>query len=97
MKTNYIPAIIMLSAGAVNCIIGIMNHQELKEFTIQLLIVLIVFYIIGIFVKFIIDKNFQDMADITNSDESDDVYDEDTDEDTKDEILENIEEDDSEE
>lgn len=93
MKTNYIPAIIMLSAGAVNCIIGIMNHQELKEFTIQLLIVLIVFYIIGIFVKFIIDKNFQDMADITNSDESDDVYDEDT----KDEILENIEEDDSEE
>ena len=93
MKTNYIPAIIMLSAGAVNCIIGILNHQELKEFTIQLLIVLIVFYIIGIFVKFIIDKNFQDMADITNSDESDDVYDEDT----KDEILENIEEDDSEE
>ena len=48
MKTNYIPAIIMLSAGAVNSIIGIMNHQELKEFTIQLLIVLIVFYIIGI-------------------------------------------------
>ena len=44
MKTNYVPAIVMLLAGAVYCLCGLMSGTPLFEFTVQLLIVLLVFY-----------------------------------------------------
>ena len=47
MKTKPIPAIVMLSAGFVTCIIAIYTHMELMAFTKSLLLVLIVFYILG--------------------------------------------------
>ena len=43
MKTKPIPAIVMLSAGFVTCIIAIYTHMELMAFTKSLLLVLIVF------------------------------------------------------
>ncbi len=62
MKTKPIPAIVMLVAGFVTCIMSIRYHLELKEFTKTLLLVLIVFYLLGIVVKIILDKNFPQMS-----------------------------------
>lgn len=56
MKTNYIPAIVMLLAGAVYCLVGISAQASLMDFTVQLFIVLLVFYILGGIVKMVLDK-----------------------------------------
>ena len=56
MKTNYIPALVMLLAGAVYCLFGLMSGTPLFEFTVQLLIVLLVFYVLGGIIRMILDK-----------------------------------------
>lgn len=61
MKTNGIPAIVMLTAGFVDCVIAIYTHASLWNFTRQLLLVLIIFYVIGCIAKTILDRNFKDM------------------------------------
>lgn len=61
MKTNGVPAIVMLSAGFVDCVLAIYTHMSLWNFTRQLLVVLILFYIIGCVIKMILDRNFKDM------------------------------------
>lgn len=58
MKTRTIPALIMLLAGAVACVAGIMAKMEIVSFTKMLLIVLVVFYILGCIVKIVLDRNF---------------------------------------
>jgi large-conductance mechanosensitive channel len=63
MKTNHIPAIVMLSAGFIVCICNIRKSVSLFEFTRQLLIVLVIFLIIGFVVKLILDKVMTAMAD----------------------------------
>lgn len=62
MKTNYLPALIMLCAGFVDCLLAIRNHLGLRNFIIELLAVLVIFYVIGIVIKFVLDKNFKAMA-----------------------------------
>ena len=56
MKTNYVPAIVMLLAGAVYCLFGLMSGASLFDFTVQLLIVLLVFYILGGIIRLVLDK-----------------------------------------
>lgn len=56
MKTNYVPAIVMLMAGGVYCLLGIFYQIPLGEFLIQLLTVLIIFWIIGGIIKMVLDK-----------------------------------------
>ena len=56
MKTNYVPAIVMLLAGAVYCLCGLMSGTPLFEFTVQLLIVLLVFYVLGGIIRIVLDK-----------------------------------------
>ena len=63
MKTNGVPAIIMLAAGFIDCVIAILTHMSLWNFTRQLLLVLVLFYVIGCVVKMIIDRNFKDMEE----------------------------------
>ena len=43
MKTNGVPAIIMLAAGFIDCVIAILTHMSLWNFTRQLLLVLVLF------------------------------------------------------
>ena len=45
MKTKGIPAVVMLLAGFVTCIIGIVQHMETDVFIKTLLAVLIIFYL----------------------------------------------------
>lgn len=70
MKTNGVPAIIMLAAGFIDCVIAILTHMSLWNFTRQLLLVLVLFYVIGCVVKMIIDRNFKDMEDDQNGEET---------------------------
>ena len=66
MKTNGVPAIIMLAAGFIDCVIAILTHMSLWNFTRQLFL----FYVIGCVVKMIIDRNFKDMEDDQNGEET---------------------------
>ena len=63
MKTNYLPALIMLSAGLVDCIISFRSHLSMYEFTKQLLLVLLIFYVIGCFLQFILKKAMKAFED----------------------------------
>lgn len=60
MKTKQIPAIIMLTAGLVMSIAGVINRMEAVEFLKTLIIVLVVFYVLGCIAKLILDKNFKE-------------------------------------
>lgn len=55
MKTEYIPKIITLLAGAVVCIISIIKGMDTTYSLEILLAVLIIFYIIGCIVKKVIE------------------------------------------
>ena len=56
MNTRKIPALIMLIAGSIACIMTYLNHYDLKDMLIVLILVLIVFLIIGLIVKWILDS-----------------------------------------
>ncbi|MDK2808342.1 MAG: hypothetical protein PWP24_1077 [Clostridiales bacterium] len=56
MQLKYIPALSMLTAGAVICIVSIANKMD-KLLSLEILLgVLIAFYIIGLIAKAIITK-----------------------------------------
>ena len=56
MKTDYIPKVITLLAGAVVCIVTIVKGTETTTALEYLLATLIIFYIVGIIEKVIIKK-----------------------------------------
>ena len=66
MDTKKIPAIIMLTAGLIDAVISIIYQTDLLSFTKRLLFVLVIFYILGIGVKIILDINFPIMTDEEN-------------------------------
>lgn len=63
MNTKPIPAIIMLAAGFVTCIVGIVQHFSFGTYIKTLFLVLIGFYLFGCIVKLVIDKGFRVMDD----------------------------------
>lgn len=58
MKTNSVPAVVMLLAGFIDCALSIYQRLSLFDFTWRLLLVLVVFYILGCAVKLVLDINF---------------------------------------
>lgn len=56
MWTHYLPALIMLIAGAITSIIDIINKVELVTSLKRLLVVLIIFYILGLITRAIVEK-----------------------------------------
>ncbi len=56
MKTKDVPAIIMLLAGGVYCLFGIIYKIPLMEFLIHLLIILLVFWMFGGIIRMILDR-----------------------------------------
>lgn len=56
MKTNYVPAIVMLLAGGVYCLFGIYYQIPLMDFCVQLLIVLIIFWMVGGIIRMVLDR-----------------------------------------
>lgn len=59
MKTRYIPAVTMLSAGAVISIISILNQWDVLYSLKLLLGVLVVFYILGLIAKAMITRTLE--------------------------------------
>ena len=59
VNTKNVPAIVMLSAGAVASIVMIATGVDTKRFLTTLLVVLIIFYIAGSIIKVILDKSFK--------------------------------------
>lgn len=68
MKTKSVPAVIMLIAGFIACVAGMIAHMEVAGFMKMLLVVLILFYILGCIVKLVLDKNFAEMQDEETTD-----------------------------
>ncbi len=79
MKTRFIPALIMLLAGAIDCIISIYNNYTIDKFLIQLFVVLVIFFFIGCVVKIVLESSFKVMEE-ENPEESDKENDEQTEE-----------------
>ena len=63
MKTKEIPAMVMLLAGGVYCLIGIRYQIPLMEFSVQLLIVLMIFWVIGGIVRMFLDRFMGEIED----------------------------------
>lgn len=55
MKTKDVPAIVMLLAGLVYCLFGILYKIPLTEFLVQLLVILLIFWIFGGIIKMVLD------------------------------------------
>lgn len=60
MWTHYLPALIMLIAGAITSIIDIINKVELVTSLKKLLVVLIIFYILGLITRAIVEKTLEE-------------------------------------
>lgn len=58
MKTKQVPAIVMLVAGFITCIVSIFQGLEADKFLKILLIVLVSFYILGGVIKIILEQSF---------------------------------------
>lgn len=56
MRDRYIPALITLIAGAITCIIDIYRKADLLPSLKRLLLVILIFYIIGLIARAIIRK-----------------------------------------
>lgn len=73
MKAKVLPALIMLVAGALICIIDIINKVGISTSLARLLVVMVAFYIIGLIARAIINKVILVKADETQEDETQEV------------------------
>lgn len=63
MKTKFIPAIVMLTAGLIYGIISMSLNVEMFLFTKELLLVLIIFYVIGTIIRGVLDASLKTKDD----------------------------------
>lgn len=56
LKTKSLPAILMLTGGAVSSIVTYVNHYSLKDMLIIVLLTLLGFYILGLLLKKLFDS-----------------------------------------
>lgn len=54
MQVRYLPSLTMLIAGAIGCIVGIINHYDISYMMKMELVVMILFFFIGSLAKKII-------------------------------------------
>ena len=76
MKTKDVPAIVMLLAGGVYCLCGIIYNIPLMEFLVHLLTILLIFWVFGGVVKIVLDRfmgeiEVKEEKDLENSDQKD--------------------------
>lgn len=83
MKTKDVPAIIMLLAGGVYCLFGILYKIPLMDFTIQLLGVLLGFWIFGGIIRMVLDRFMGEIEVKEEEEDSENSEGEDTEEQEK--------------
>ncbi|MDF2906579.1 MAG: hypothetical protein K0R34_1900 [Herbinix sp.] len=54
MRERYIPALVMLLAGAITSVLNIVNKIKVEDGLKRLLLVLVIFYFVGLIIKAII-------------------------------------------
>ncbi len=54
MRERYIPAFVMLLAGVVTSVLNILNKVQVEDGLKRLLLVLIIFYVVGLIIKAVI-------------------------------------------
>ena len=69
MKTKEIPAIVMLIAGGVYCLLGIYCQIPLMDFLIQLLMILLGFWMMGGIIRMVLDHFIGDLEDKAKEEE----------------------------
>jgi hypothetical protein len=60
MKTKPIPAIITLIAGLITCLVAFYAQINQADFVRILFFVLVGFYILGVIIKVVLDKNLKE-------------------------------------
>ncbi len=99
MKTKDIPAMVMLLAGGVYCLIGIRYQIPLMDFSVQLLVVLLIFWIMGGIVRIVLDKFMGEIEEEVDSEETEETEEKDAqgdgeessdDEDSEEELSEEV-------
>ena len=69
MKTKGVPAIIMLIAGGIYCLLGIYYQIPLMDFFVQLFVVLLLFWILGGIVRMVLDHFIGEIEEKAKEDE----------------------------
>ncbi len=88
MKFRNVPALITLLAAFVSSVVMIWKRYSLFDFLIVLVLVIVVFYMAGLFFRFILNVVFKEKKE--EADENDEEGDEDgtvTESDTEDEMI----------
>lgn len=57
-KTRWIPAIVMLTAGFISCVMSIYRGKDFLTFAKTLLLVMLIFYVFGVLVAYILQRSF---------------------------------------
>ena len=57
-KTKFIPALMSLTAALITCTVTILNKYEALEAMLTIFAVLVIFYVLGLIIKFWVEKNF---------------------------------------
>lgn len=76
MNTKLVPTILALVAGFITCIMSFVQHVDTVIFAKRFVIVCVIFFVIGMVAKILIDINFKSMA----VEETEEVSEEDGDE-----------------
>ena len=61
MNTKPIPALLALIAGFVTCIMSFVQHVDIVVFAKRFVIVCVIFFIIGMIARILIEVNFKDI------------------------------------
>lgn len=61
MNTKPIPALLALFAGFVTCVMSFVQHVDIVIFAKRFVIVCIIFFIIGMIARILIELNFKDI------------------------------------
>lgn len=73
MKTKEIPAIVMLIAGGVYCLLGIYCQIPLMDFFVQLLIILLAFWMLGGIIRMVLNHFIGELEDKAKEEEDEEA------------------------
>lgn len=73
MKTKEIPAIVMLVAGGVYCLLGIYCQIPLMDFFVQLLIILLAFWMLGGIIRMVLNYFIGELEDKAKEEEDEEA------------------------
>ena len=68
-NTKTVPITIILAAAFISCVVSIYQGASFETFTMRLLVTVVVFMVLGVIIKMVLDYAFKTMEEITPIDE----------------------------